>query len=186
MGEISFSVLKFYPDETFLEIKSTCSFVRVGFQRDGCYHRNTRGSSENTGDMLSQPGDTILDCSCRVHATRHAKQAISMDFLLMLLLMYLNKQWEMRSLILHIWNQRFKEVKLLAQDYTTGNLTEPWGLIPEPVLTVACGTPGINETNVFPILGPNPSRLHTFQIEPNTGTEGSLGALTSMSKYLCM
>lgn len=64
MGEISFSVLKFYPDETFLEIKSTCSFVRVGFQRDDCYHRNTRGSSGNTGDMLSQPADTILDCSC--------------------------------------------------------------------------------------------------------------------------
>lgn len=64
MGEISFSVLKFYPDETFLEIKSTCSFVRVGFQRDYYYHRNTRGSSGNTGDMLSQPADTILDCSC--------------------------------------------------------------------------------------------------------------------------
>lgn len=149
MGEISFSVLKFYPDETFLEIKSTCSFVRVGFQRDGCYHRNTRGSSGNTGDMLSQPpADTILDGSCRVHATRHAKQFLWIFFT------YLDQQWEMRSLILHIWNQRFKEVKLLAQDHITGNLTEPWGLIPELVLTVACGTPAIDKTNVFPILGP--------------------------------
>lgn len=86
VGEISFSVPKCYPNEAFLQIKSACSFVRVGFQRESCCHRNLQGFIwEHWGHAVPAWGYlplmlilTARGLCCQVHARRWAQWVVSL------------------------------------------------------------------------------------------------------------